>query len=133
MNCFVVAAVAMASMIGMSVTAFAQERQAPAMTVRTLVLTAEPTKTFGEYARLTNPVLQSGDQIHLYSEPGDFGWHARGDDSRFDVVATIEVRARNGGTTGRGEPKVMQYVSATRPDNFFFSLSVQDRRRCWRL
>ncbi len=53
MHCFVVAAVAMASMIGMSVTALAQERQAPAMTVRTLVLTAEPTKTFGEYARLT--------------------------------------------------------------------------------
>ena len=51
MNCFVVAAVAMASMIGMSVTALAQERQAPAMTVRTLVLTAEPTKTFGEYVR----------------------------------------------------------------------------------
>lgn len=125
MRYFIVAAVAMASMIGMSVTAPAQERQAPAMTVRTLVLTAEPTKTFGEYTRLTNPVLQSGDQIHLYSEPGDFGWHARGDNSRFDVVAAVEVRARNGRTTGKGEPKVMQYVSATRPENFFFSLSVR--------
>jgi hypothetical protein len=119
---FIVAAVAMASMIGISVTALAQ---APATTVRTLVLAAEPTKTFGEYTRLTNPVLQSGDQIHLYSEPGDFGWHARGDDSRFDVVAAIEVRARNGRVTGKGEPKVMQYVSATRPENFFFSLSVR--------
>ena len=125
MHYFIVAAVAMASMIGMSVTALAQERQTPATTIRTLVLTAEPTKTFGEYSRVQAPVLQSGDHIHLYSEPGDFGWHARNGDSRFDVVAAVEVRARNGRITGRGEPRVMQYVSATRPENFFFSLSVR--------
>lgn len=123
MHYFIVAAVAMVSMIGMSATALAQDRQTPA--IRSLVLTAEPTKTFGEYSRVQAPVLQSGDHIHLYSEPGDFGWHARNDDSRFDVVAAVEVRARNGRITGKGEPKVMQYVSATRPENFFFSLSVR--------
>jgi hypothetical protein len=121
---YIVAAVAMASMIGMSATALAQEGRTPTTPVRTLVLAAEPTKTFGAYTRLTTPVLQSGDHIHLYAEPGDFGWHARNDDARFDVVATIDVRARNGRVTGKAEPRVMQYVSATRPDNFFFSLSV---------
>ena len=125
MHRYIVAAVAMASMIGMSATALAQERQSPATTVRTLVLTAEPTKTFGQYSRVQAPVLQSGDSIHLYGEPGDFGWHARNDDSRFDVVAAIEVRGRNGRITGKAEPRVMQYVSATRPDNFFFSLSIR--------
>ena len=48
----IVAAVAIAGMIGMSATTLAQERQTPATTIRTLVLTAEPTKTFGEYSRV---------------------------------------------------------------------------------
>jgi hypothetical protein len=121
----VAAAVAIASMTGMSATVPAQERPTTAATVRTLVLTAEPTKTFGEYSRVQSLVLESGDHVHLYSEPGDFGWHARNGDSRFDLVASVEVRARNGRITGRGEPRVMQYVSATQPDSFFFSLSVR--------
>jgi hypothetical protein len=122
---YVAAAVAIASMIGMGAAAHAQDRQAPATTVRSLVLTAEPTKTFGEYSRVQAPVLQSGDHIHLYSEPGDFGWHSKDNDASFNVVAAVEVRARNGRITGKAEPRVMQYVSATRPDKFFFSLSVR--------
>jgi len=113
---YVAAAVAIASMIGMGAAAHAQDRQAPATTVRSLVLTAEPTKTFGEYSRVQAPVLQSGDHIHLYSEPGDFGWHSKDNDASFNVVAAVEVRARNGRITGKAEPRVMQYVSATRPD-----------------
>ena len=125
MHPYIVATVAIVSMLGMSATALGQERQTPATPIRTLVLAAEPTKKFGEYSRVQSPVLQSGDSIHLYGEPGDFGWHARNDDYRFDVVAAIEVRGRNGRVTGRAEPRIMQYVSATRPDNFFFSLSVR--------
>jgi hypothetical protein len=119
---YIVAAIAMASMIGMSVPALAQDRQTP---IRTLVLAAEPTKTFGAHTRLTNPVVQSGDSIHIYGEPGDFGWHVKNNDFRFDVVATIDVKGRNGRVSGKAEPRIMQYVSATRPDNFFFSLSVR--------
>jgi hypothetical protein len=122
---YIAAVVAMVSIIGMSGKALAGQQQTPTTPIRTLVLTAEPTKAFGEYRRLTTPVLVSGESIHIYGEPGDFGWHAKKDVADFNVVAAIEVRGRNGRVTGRAEPRVMQHQSATRPANFFFSLSVK--------
>lgn len=110
----------MASIIGMSGTALA----APQTPIRTLVLAAEPTKVFGEYRRVTNPVVESGDPIHLYSEPGDFGWRST-DVARFNVMATVEIRGRNGQLTGKGQPRPLQYEAASRPERFFFSLSVK--------
>jgi hypothetical protein len=125
MQPYIAAAVAIVSILGMSGTALARQQQTPPTTVRTLVLTAEPTKTFGEYRQVATPVLTSGESIHIYGEPGDFGWHTKNDVAGFNVVAGIEVRGRNGRVTGRAEPRAMQYQSASRPDNFFFSLSVK--------
>jgi hypothetical protein len=122
---YIAAAVAMVSILGMSGTALAREQQTPPTMVRTLVLTAEPTKTFGEYRQLATPILTSGESIHIYGEPGDFGWHAKNDVAGFNVVAAIEVRGRNGRITGKAEPRAMQHQSASRPGNFFFSLSVK--------
>jgi hypothetical protein len=122
---YIVAAAAIASMIGVTATALAGRQQAPPTTIRTLVLTTEPTRTLGEYTPLEAPVLKSGDSIHLYCEPGDFGWHAKNDGASFNVVATIEARGRNGRITGKAKPRAMQYQAASRPGNFFFSLSVK--------
>ena len=125
MQPYIAAAVAMVSILGMSGTALAREQQTPPTMVRTLVLTAEPTKTFGEYRQLATPILTSGESIHIYGEPGDFGWHTKNDVAGFNVVAAIEVRGRNGRITGKAEPRAMQHQSASRPGNFFFSLSVK--------
>jgi hypothetical protein len=123
-----IAVVAMASIVGMSATAVAGEAKTPALrgtTIETLVLTAEPTKAFRECQPISNPLLKSGDQIHLYGEPGNFGWRIANDAASFNMVAAMEVRDRNGHITGKAEPRTMKYDSASRPANFFFSLSVK--------
>lgn len=125
MRPYIVAAVAIASIVGASATAAARQVQAPSTPIHTLVLTAQPTKAYGENATLANPVLQSGDQIHLYGEPGDFGWHAKDDVAKFNLVAAIEVRGRDGRITGKAAPRVLAHEAASRPANFFFSLSVK--------
>ncbi len=125
MQPYIVAAVAMVSIVGLSATALARQEQTPPTTIRTLVLTAEPTKAFGEYRQLATPILTSGESIHLYGEPGDFGWHTKNDVAGFNVVAGIEVRGRDGRITGKAAPRAMQHQSASRPGNFFFSLSVK--------
>jgi len=121
----ITAIVAIASLSLMSATVLAAQTQTP---IRKVVLAAEATKVFGAYKRVVNPVVQSGDPIHLYSEPGDFGWRST-DMARFHVVATVEIRGRNGQVTGqvtgKGEPRPLQYEGAARPENFFFSLSVK--------
>jgi len=122
---YIVAAVAMVSIVGLSATALARQEQTPPTTIRTLVLTAEPTKAFGEYRQLATPILTSGESIHLYGEPGDFGWHTKNDVAGFNVVAGIEVRGRDGRITGKAAPRAMQHQSTSRPGNFFFSLSVK--------
>jgi hypothetical protein len=121
----VTAIVAIASLIGMSGTALAAQVQPAQTPIRTLVLAAEPTKVFREYKRITNPVLQSGDQIHLYGEPADFGWQSTADVARFNVVATVEIRRQNGQLTTKGQPLPLHYEAASRPENFFFSLSAR--------
>jgi len=121
----VTAIVAIASLIGMSGTALAAQVQPAQTPIRTLVLAAEPTKMFREYKRITNPVLQSGDQIHLYGEPADFGWQSTADVARFNVVATVEIRRQNGQLTTKGQPLPLHYEAASRPENFFFSLSAR--------
>ena len=128
MRSHIIAAVGMASIMGMSATALARQVQTPAIratTIQTLVLTAEPTRGFGEYRSIPNPVLKSGDQIHLYGEPGDFGWHIANDAASFNVMAAVEVREPNGRITGKTDPRAMKYKSTSRPANFFFSLSVK--------
>jgi hypothetical protein len=110
----------------MSGAALAAQAEPPQRPIRTLVLAAEPTKVFGQYRRITNPVLQSGDQIHLYGEPADFGWQPSTDVARFNVVATVEVRRTNGQITAKGgQPLPLHYEAASRPENFFFSLSAR--------
>jgi hypothetical protein len=121
----ITAIVAIASLIGMSGTVLAAQVQPPQKPIRTLVLAAEPTKVFGQYRRITNPVLQSGDQIHLYGEPADFGWQPSTDVARFNVVATVEIRRTNGQVTTKGQPLPLRYEAASRPENFFFSLSAK--------
>jgi hypothetical protein len=122
----ITAIVAIAGLIGMSGTALAAQMQTPQTPIRTLVLAAEPTKVFGQYRRITNPVLQSGDQIHLYGEPADFGWQPGADVARFNIVATVEIRRANGQITAKGgQPLPLHYEAASRPENFFFSLSAR--------
>ena len=121
----VAAIVAIASLIGMSGTALAAQVQPAQTPIRTLVLAAAPTKVFREYKRITSPVLQSGDQIHLYGEPADFGWQSTTDVARFNVVATVEIRRQNGQLTTKGQPLPLHYEAASRPENFFFSLSAR--------
>jgi hypothetical protein len=122
---YIAAAVIMASIFGMSATALAGQLQTPPTTIRTLVLTAEPTKVFGDYRPLATPVLTPGESINIYGEPGDFGWHNEKEVAKFNVVVAVEVRARNGRLIGKVEPRPMQYEATSRPANFFFSLGVR--------
>lgn len=91
---YIAAAVIMTSIFGMSATALAGQLQTPPTTIRTLVLTAEPTKVFGDYRPLATPVLTPGESINIYGEPGDFGWHNEKEVAKFNVVVAVEVRAQ---------------------------------------
>jgi|GEM_PF-3684391 len=97
----------------------------PCQRIRNLVLTEERVRSFGDYRAIAHPSLVSGDTVHIYGEPEDFGWHERNGTARFNVVADVELRSRDGRrVAGRSDPRPMTHEAAARPGKFFFSLSL---------
>ena len=97
----------------------------PSPAVRNFTLTEEKVRTFGVYAAVDSPVLKSGDTLHIYGEPGDFGWHQRDGAARFNVNVSIDVRKRDGRVvTGKPATIALKHEAAAQPGSFFFSLAL---------
>lgn len=101
----------------------APEKRPPAL--RTFTLAEDKVRTFGTYTAVESPVLKSGDTLHIYGEPGDFGWHARDGAARFNVDVSIDLRRRDGQRlTGKPAATTLKHEAATQPGTFFFSLGL---------
>jgi hypothetical protein len=97
----------------------------PPPAVRNFTLTEEKVRTFGVYSAVDSPVLKSGDTLHVYGEPGDFGWHQRDGAARFAVNVSIDVRKRNGRVvTGRPATIALKHEATAQSASFFFSLGL---------
>jgi hypothetical protein len=115
-------AVTLAASVGASAPSRAQDASS---SLRTLVLTEAKTQTAGDYTVVDNASIRYGEELHVYGEPENFGWSARSGTERFNVVADVELRKRDGRTVATLEPKVLNYDAPTRPDNFFFAFSLR--------
>jgi hypothetical protein len=94
-------------------------------TVRTFTLAEDKVRTFGTYTAVESPVLKSGDTLHIYGEPGDFGWHKGEGVARFNVDVSIDLRRRDGRRlAGKPATTTLKQVAATHPGTFFFSLGL---------
>jgi hypothetical protein len=99
------------------------EKVTPAL--RTFTLTEDKVRTFGAYTAVETPVLKSGDTLHIYGEPEDFGWHTAEGVARFNVEVSIDLRRRDGRhLDGRPATTTLKHEAATRPPTFFFSLGL---------
>jgi hypothetical protein len=97
----------------------------PPPALRTFTLAEEKVRTFGTYTAVETPVLKSGDTLHIYGEPGDFGWHMRDGIARFNVDVSIDLRRRDGRRlTGTLATTTLKHEAAMRPGTFFFSLGL---------
>jgi hypothetical protein len=92
-----------------------------ALALRTFTLTEDKVRTFGAYTAVETPVLKSGDTLHIYGEPDDFGWHTVEGVARFNVEVSIDLRRR---LDGRPATTTLKHEAATRPPAFFFSLGL---------
>ncbi len=93
--------------------------------VRTFTLAEDKVRTFGTYTAVETPVLKSGDTLHIYGEPGDFGWHSGEGVARFNVDVSIDLRRRDGRRLeGKPATTALKHEAATRPPTFFFSLGL---------
>lgn len=99
------------------------ENSPPAL--RAFTLAEDKVRTFGTYTAVESPVLKSGDTLHIYGEPGEFGWHAREGVARFNVDVSIDLRRRDGRRlTGKPATTMLKHEAATQPGTFFFSLGL---------
>ena len=99
------------------------ETRPPAM--RTFTLAEDKVRTFGTYTAVESPVLKSGDTLHIYGEPGDFGWHTGEGTARFKVDVSIDLRWRDGRrVTSKTATTTLKHEAATPPGTFFFSLGL---------
>jgi len=93
--------------------------------VRNFTLAEDKVRTFGTYTAVDSPVLKSGDTLHIYGEPDDFGWHTRDGVARFNVDVSIDLRRRDGRRlAGKPATTTLKHEAATQPGTFFFSLGL---------
>lgn len=93
--------------------------------VRNFTLAEDKVRTFGTFTAVDTPVLKSGDTLHIYGEPGDFGWHTRDGAARFNVDVSIDLRRRDGRRlAGKPATTTLKHEAATQPGTFFFSLGL---------
>jgi hypothetical protein len=127
----ILAATMAAGMLAMSAAAVAREDRpsaGAASEIRTFVLTEERTRTAGQHKPIDNPTVGYGEEIFVYVETEDFGWHTRNGTARFNVVLDAEVRRRDGRLVpGKPEPRTLNREEPTRPDNFFLSFGLKMR------
>jgi hypothetical protein len=118
-------------MVAISAAASAREDRPSAGTasdIRTFTLTEERTKTAGQHRPIDNPTVGYGEEVFVYVETEDFGWHTRNGMARFNVVLDAEVRKRDGRLVpGKPEPRTLNREEPTRPDNFFLSFGLKMR------
>jgi hypothetical protein len=121
-------AICMIALLAGSVAARAQaasqSEQAPP-SMRTFTLAEDKVPTFGTYTAVESPVVKSGDALHIYGEPGDFGWHTGEGVARFNIDVSVDLRRRDG-TRLAGTPAttILKHEAAQRPGTFFFSLAL---------
>ncbi len=121
-------AIGLIAIAGSSLAARAQEAGGAGKTlpsVRNFTLAEDKVRTFGTYTAVDSPVLKSGDTLHIYGEPGDFGWHRQDASARFNVDVSIDLRRRDGRiVTGKPATVTLKHEAATQPGTFFFSLGL---------
>lgn len=119
-------AICLIALVAGSIAAHAHETNDPGKpAVRTFTLTEDKVRTFGTYTAVETPVLKSGDTLHIYGEPGDFGWHARDGVAQFNVDVSIDLRRRDGRRlAGKPATTTLKHEAATPPPTFFFSLGL---------
>lgn len=98
---------------------------AGAAPVRNFVLTSERVQSFGQFAAVEHAIVRPGAALHVYGEPGDFGWHRQDAGAKFKLLVGVDVRRRAGGAVvDRSQPLLLTHQAGDRSGDFFFSLSV---------
>lgn len=106
----------------------AQVRAAPVAdgrSMRNFVLTSERIGSFGKFTAIEEAFVRPGGALHVYGEPGDFGWHRQGEGAKFNVTVNAQLRRSNGrAVAGSVSPLVLKHQAADPTREFFFSLSL---------
>jgi hypothetical protein len=117
----------LAGLVIASVAAQAQEpKRGDATPVQNFVLTEEGATAFRKYTPIEHAVLRPGDTLHVYGEPGVFGWHSRDGSARFNIIVTARLRRTDGKAVLSNVPPLsLKHAAASRPAQFFFSLRLK--------
>jgi hypothetical protein len=117
----------LAGLVAASVAAQAQEpKRGDATPVQNFVLTEEGATAFRKYTPIERAILRPGDTLHVYGEPGDFGWHSQDGSARFNVIVTARLRTSDGRAVLSNVPPLsLKHAASSRPAEFFFSLRLK--------
>ena len=118
--------ICLVGLVGASAAGKAQEAGGSAATqVRNFALTTERVRSFRKYTPLERAVLRPGDALHVYGEPGNFGWHSQKDGARFRITVSARLRRSDGrAVVSNISPLSLKHEAASQPSDFFFSLRL---------